>query len=327
VISIKKHLDSDDARLRVIFTLLEGISEHSLAADPVAHKNFQSSLQSMLEELSPTINPTELLLMAGRAVQAFEDYNSAAAASVAQQSTELNAIVDMLTKTIGAISVAHGRSAAHLTAMQEDLKKAAYLDDVRVLRIRIAHCLGEIEAEVRAQERETGATLESLRQQVHGSQPASLERPAPGTDLLTGLPDRITAELAITNACHSPVRTYAALYVLENIVVINRRFGVEIGDRALREFNRLLREHAGAADRFYRWSGPSFLALLERLEPIEKVSAAAVGAISRNCEITVDTEARTLMLPLYCRSAVFPIPAAPQAIISQLDAFAVGHKR
>jgi GGDEF domain-containing protein len=324
VISIKKLLDNDDTRLHVIRALLQGIAQHSPVADPVEHRNFQKCIQEMLEEISSSTTSTALLLMAGRAVKALENYNAHATGRMGQQSTELSTIVDMLAKTVTAISTAHGRSLTHLSSMQRDLKKASDIDDVRVLRIKIAHCLGEIEAEAREQEKEASATLESLRQQVQNSKPNFVEALAGGTDPVTGLPDRAAAEQALTEACRSPIQTYAALYTLENVAVINRKFGISTGDKALSEFKRLISERAFPADKFFRWSGPTFLALIQRTESIEKIRSVVVtGVTSRQSEITVETGSRSLMLPIYCHSAVFAMQAAPSTLIRQLDTFAL----
>jgi diguanylate cyclase (GGDEF)-like protein len=326
VISIKKLLDTDDTRLHVICALLEGIAQHSLIADPIEHRNFQSCIQGMADEINSSTTSMALLLMAGRAVKALEDYNSHATGRMGQQSTELSAIVDMLARTVTAISAAHGRSQTHLSSMQRDLKKASDIDDVRLLRIKIAHCLAEIELEAKEQQKEASATLESLRQEVLNPKPVAIQPRAAGADPVTGLPDRVAAEQALAEACRSPIQTYAALYVLDNVVTINRRFGIAVGDKALREFNRLIGERAFPADKVFRWSGPTFLALLQRTLPIEKVRSMVTGVTSRQSEVTVETESGSLMLPIYCHSTVFPMPAAPSTLIRDLDTFALASK-
>jgi hypothetical protein len=123
MISIKEFLgvqERDSSKLRVITTLLEGISRHSPAGDPADHERFQADLRESILVLTPETQAAELLLMAGRTVKALEEHNRRTAFRANQQSSEFRMIVEMLTRTIAAITSASSRSSAHLAGMQQD---------------------------------------------------------------------------------------------------------------------------------------------------------------------------------------------------------------
>jgi GGDEF domain-containing protein len=117
------------------------------------------------------------------------------------------------------------------------------------------------------------------------------------------------------------VQTYAVLHVMDRLMLINSRFGAAIGDHALRKFKDFIMLDAHPEDLFFRWGGPAFLALVQRVETIDWMRRAVARTVSEKCEITVETETRGLMLPLSSRWTVFPMFAAPRILIAKLDAF------
>jgi diguanylate cyclase (GGDEF)-like protein len=322
MISIKKFLNMPEVEgvsHQVILTLLEGISEHSTVGEAAEYEHFQADLLKLVAQLKPETTPGELLLIAGRAIKALQEHTARTASLILQQTEELRTIVEMLTRTIEAISAASSKSGGRLVAMQRDLKETSAIDDVRVLKSKISDCLKGIEAEVEEQSRETGVTVSALRKQLQNS---TAVLASASLDPLTRLRTYAQAEEAIAEACRSAVQTYAVLFVLDRVEMINDRFGREMGDQALRAFKDFIMRDARPEDQFFRWGGPAFLVLLQRKESVEWLRSSVARSVSKTFEMNVETNARNLMLSLSCHWAVFPMVAAPRQLIAEIQAFA-----
>lgn len=128
------------------------------------------------------------------------------------------------------------------------------------------------------------------------------------------MPARAAAAATLAGWALSPTPPFAALFVVNRIALLNSRFGYAVGDQELR--SRLT-----PADQIFRWSGPAFLALLNRPERIEKVRQhwryVLPGKLERNFELSN----RSVMLSISATWAVFTVAMPMDALVEQLDGF------
>ena len=87
-------------------------------------------------------------------------------------------------------------------------------------------------------------------------------------DVCTGLPTRPDGEAAIHKAIQRNAHAYAAVFYLHRMAMTNARFGEAMGNQMIlfcsqHVSSRLTR----ANDLLFRWSGPAFLAVIERQDP------------------------------------------------------------
>jgi diguanylate cyclase (GGDEF)-like protein len=108
---------------------------------------------------------------------------------------------------------------------------------------------------------------------VRRGQPRPRRRVArPGReDPLTGLPGRAQAEQALVQAVRRRARAFVAVISVDRFKTIQSRFGAEAADEVLLFMSLHLAQELSSCDRLFRWTGPSFLMLLERLHPLEDV--------------------------------------------------------
>lgn len=81
---------------------------------------------------------------------------------------------------------------------------------------------------------------------------------------LLDLPGRLEAELALKAASETGCRSFAALFVADRILALSEQFGYTAGDQMLLDFSSYWMTALQREDKLYRWSGTSFLAVIQR---------------------------------------------------------------
>jgi GGDEF domain-containing protein len=118
-------------------------------------------------------------------------------------------------------------------------------------------------------------------------------------------------------------------FVVDRVQLINARFGYAVGDQILVLLRDHLAKHLQAGDQLFRWTGPVFLALLDRPNLPDGVRAEVKRITSVKLETTVQIGTRSVLLPVASTSAIFSlfeIDSMP-LLIEQIDAFVAGHLR
>ena len=188
-----------------------------------------------------------------------------------------------------------------LQELQERIEQASTIEDVRALKLELCDCIRLIRSEC--------GLPESLAE-------------TPDSDSLTGLPLRSGAEGAIKSGCAAGAHTYAGLFVMDRIQVINSRFGNELGEQVVLFFVQHLSGLLTVKDILYRWSPSSFLALLDRRESSDQVRREIVRAMSQRREQTFEIGDRSVVLPISSTWVVIPLfEHGYTEILRKLDAF------
>ena len=325
--SLKPFLQSSDAprenlqaaHQRVIEALLEGIVTHAIRGAVSDHSQFERDLWQIKRQVaSESLDSSELLIAAGTAVKALQEYNRRTGATLQEQSAEMQKITAMLTRAVVNLSVEGSTNVVRLLALEQQLEKAAELDDVRALRDKLAECLTGIREERIRQKAANDATVENL-----GASLRVVPPPVASVDGTTGLATRSAAETAIAVAVDGAETVWAALFVIDHLHGLNSRFGHAVGDQAILLFAQHLAQNLGPQDAVFRWSGPAFLALLTRPDAQQKIRRELVPLTSARLEMTVEVRERTALLPINFSWTLMPVPlkATASLVIDQFDSF------
>jgi GGDEF domain-containing protein len=323
VISIKKLVDNQEAQeaLRVVQLLLQGMARHAIVGDPADHARFQAVLKQIVAAVSSRQASPALLVHAGAAIQALEDYNSRTQAYLRLPQEELQRMVKMLAGAVMAVATAGETNLQALREIEQQVASAAAIEDVRAIRSKLADCLEEIRRERDRQGARNVATLANLQETLEGSEAAEPQRPQPVMDLVTRLESRRPAEVTITQACQTGKPAFVAVLVIERMQSLNRRFGYDIGDDVLRNFAQRMRLQFGQTDKLFRWTGPALVALLDRPPPVERPREEIRRLMECRFEHTVQTPSRTILLPISVRWTVLPVMAATRLLFQKIDGF------
>src|SRR5580704_3029482 len=303
VISLKRllALDGDDARShsRLAWLLLEAVACHAVESDPGELQSFQTCLREIVAKMEQSKNDAAMLVLTGEAIKSIETYNRGVQRSLGSQIKELQAIASLFTRSMLQISKGTAGSAAKLRQIERQIEKSSQTEDLRILKTQLELSLGVICEEAAAQERRSEEVAGQLRDAMSRPESAAvLSEAVADLDMVTGLPNHRAAEQAIRSAITSRTSTYAVLFSVERLEVINGRFGFSVGDRILMLFGQHLAQRISQSDRLFRWRGPGFLAVLDRSGPEISIRAEMARMVSGRLEQEVELGGRSVLLPV-----------------------------
>jgi diguanylate cyclase (GGDEF)-like protein len=273
--------------------------------------------------MSPEAPPADLLIQSGFAIRATEDYNKNISRTVRQRHSEMRNIISMMTQALITVSDSGERSAARLLAIEKQLETASMIEDVRLVKLRLAECLDKIREEKQAQTDQSSKVIEDLHKTIE--QGPQWEPVSAGVDLSTGLPDRTAAESALNQCAAASEKAYAAVFIADRVQLINARFGYAAGDQVLKTIKAHIQKALRPGDQLYRWRGPSFLALLKRPEAADGVRAELSSITNARLEKTVEIGNKSVLLPISVHSAIFTVSASVRLLTHKIDAFVATH--
>lgn len=162
-----------------------------------------------------------------------------------------------------------------------------------------------------------------------GSAESDTEDRAPSlaVDPQTGLPGRAEAERAFAQLHRQGSRAFAGVFVIDHFKTIVQRYGFQAAEEIILFFSVHLAQGLAGGGQLYRWTGPAFVVLLERLDSIERVRRDVAGLASLKLEKVLQLKARTALLVVSAAWEVFPIYASSsvEQLVRQIDAFAAAH--
>lgn len=232
----------------------------------------------------------------------------------------------LTTDAVSNICSATDTCAARLDQIEEQLEAATGIEGVRVLRFRLEECLQSLREHSRHQKDEILRLLAQLREQLEAAkgvkQPERKDLP-PAVDQLSGLELRERAEQALAAAMERGGPSYAALFVVDRLHVINAQFGHSSGDRVLRALSRHLKSFLLPQDQLFRWTGPAFVGLLDRGEDPAEIQSDIERIAAYKLDAAVQIGNRSILLPVNCASVTVPLAEAStlEDVTTRLDAF------
>jgi len=140
-------------------------------------------------------------------------------------------------------------------------------------------------------------------------------------DPLAVVPGRAEAEQALGAMMERGAPAFAAVFIVDRIHLLNDCFGYAIGDRLLSAFYQRLRRRLGSSDCIYRWSGTSFVALLERRRSLAQVRGELERVAGSDAELIVRIGDGALALATAASWAVFALRGAgsKESMVGCLD--------
>ncbi len=293
--------------------LLKAIRDHAVLGSSADRERFQSQLGDLNRRFVGTDDDAELLMVAGAARQALRLYETETNAYWANRTAELQTIAATSTRALRDFSQRHSEATACLTALEASLVSLSRVEDLRAARQQLEDCIATLRIENQRQKETRAMLVRSL--------PPRSESPA---DPVTGLASRQAAEDVIADRLQLGASgTHLALFVVHRIQQINARYGHAVGDDLLRTFLHHLTLNLRPGDALYRWSGPAFLAIVQREDPLDAVvlEMRRVGAYKLDRELEIGD--RSVMVPLSASVCLVALTAQSQrnALSAELDQF------
>lgn len=313
---------SHEAAIRqMTLTLIEKIASSAVVADQAAYKAFQAEIDSIRSQFSSTMTAELLLLQTGFAAQALQTYNRGVAAFFWDESRVMKEMLDIVLTALAAI----GREDAPVLTRKHKNDSALATDATRSAdRLSaLRDWCNRVVRDVERQRYDTENAIHALRREVEkGAANPSLTESA-SLDTITGLRSMSCAVNAMRRPVPPGTRRYVFVIVVDRIQAVNARFGQDTGDSVLRAFARHVSAELGGKD-LYRWSGPAFVALLDRCEPLAQVRLQLRHALDAHLEETFDVDGRDVLIPVSANWSAFELTGSQGAAERQIRTFIAG---
>lgn len=335
-LSLKKHIESGPAELAAALlqlsqALLRSLRIHSVRGEETELRRFQTALTGLERRIADSPTAHEVLMMAGEASRAHEDYCHHTNRFLEVQSAELRTMIGMLTSTVATVSKASQTSVEQLTRVEKRMENVGQLTDLPRLKIELADCLAMVREESFRQREENAATIHKLQRGVSDSRNRMAEARMGNKeaeqlpevlDEVTHLPGRADAEDALRVARQRKT-AFAAVLPVDRLMLVNSRFGTEAMDIVLMYFADYLRAHLQPADKLFRWSSNAFLALVDRDYAQDSVRADLSRFASSKLDVTLEHHGREILIPLSSTWALFSAREGRnhEAMVARIDSF------
>jgi GGDEF domain-containing protein len=224
-----------------------------------------------------------------------------------QPSTE---VLDTAVQAAQNLCLASEHFTQRLSEIEDQIDEACNIDAVRVMRFRLTEYLQQLRDQTLRPRERMAEALAELREQleiVQGVKSSQKTSAAAAPDTLTGLQARGCAERALATALDAGLPAYAALFVVDRLHVINARYGYSTGDQILRVVCDHLASGVSPGDRLFRWTGPAFVALMERVESLAEIEQEINRIGSAPLKVTVQIGNGSVSLPIPTLSLLVPL--------------------
>jgi GGDEF domain-containing protein len=287
--------------LRMVQLLIQGICLHVVKGDEVDYEKFRSDLLALAGSLDERPSLPEVLAVIRSVLKGLETYSLQTTKFVLAKSVTLSTLVTILVEKLTAASAAGEHGTVQLQSIARQLERASAIEDLHHLKGRL------LEA------------LESLDEERTGQRCGT----------------RLAAEEALSAAHRRGAPIFAATFVVEGLQGTNARYGYAAGDELLRVFSRHLIQGLPASDQMFRWSGPAFVALLERDAAVADVQKELQNLMAGKLEKQLRVAGRMVALAVNATWEVFAISGhgslegvmakIDQSITAQMSAYSRAH--
>ena len=195
-----------------------------------------------------------------------------------------------------------------LECLEQFLSQASESEDPQVIKDSISKCL-EI---VRTEKAKPPAA------------PAVVTIPAGAmtVDSETGLPGRLPFEKLVADSIAEGKNVITALFVVERLPLINKRFGRLAGDRVLLYVAQYLAQELPDSNSLSRWSGSAFSTIIN-FENSDKMESQIRAISNKPLSANIDVGNRSVMLTISCACMMEQLSAdaSPEKVFDKMDEF------
>jgi diguanylate cyclase (GGDEF)-like protein len=195
-----------------------------------------------------------------------------------------------------------------LEALEQTLSETLELPDPEAMKEAIAKCLEIVRTE-KAKPTTAQATVVLAPVTHH-------------LDSETGLPGRLLFEKIVSDAIGEQKTFMLALFVVERLPLINKRFGRAAGDRVLLYVAQYLAQELPDSNSLSRWGGTAFSAIITS-ENSDKRGSQIRAILNKPLSANIDVGSRSVMLTISCGSLMEQVSATSSAesLFKKMDEF------
>ena len=283
VISLKKYLDSDPARsydaqiesvpepfsilLSTYRALLADIGECGESVCPDLSAELKSSLTRIDEVLIQHPIGSGIARARNTVHDLLQGWGEKTARHYLDKAGEVRDLLLVMARTAESLGHKDDRYAQELDFVTAQLQSIASLDDVSKMRVSLEESARQLKSSVAQMSAESKSVIDHLRVEVMTYQ-AKLEKAdhLASCDALTGLGSRLWIEARMQQRIESGSSFSVLMIDIKEFRRVNDEFGRMVGDLLLKEFAKELRSSCRLSNLVARWSGDTFLVVLDSAE-------------------------------------------------------------
>lgn len=324
MISIKRYLDfpAGQKLQRVVAILAETVTRGPVEVDLSECERFQEEIACIQNRFPAEASVEQLHEAANEIANALERHNRVVGGLIRGQESELQSMIGMLTYTLRSLGSASETSVKNLDSIASQLKHASALGDMRELRLRLDECLKNVRSEAARQKHDNQEKMHVLSEGLSATQQRlSAHGIEADVDRVTGFAGRNAAEVAIHEATNRQETHYVVVAVLSKLQAVNLRFGYSVGDEVLCEFAARVAGSLCNDAQFYRWNGPTLIAILKRTEPLHVLRAEVGRILEEPIVKSLAGGTQNAFITLSATSLVLALARPAGDLIKRIDAF------
>ncbi|MGI8992457.1 MAG: hypothetical protein ACR2I2_23105 [Bryobacteraceae bacterium] len=317
MISLKKYISSGrdeltSAALDSSALLIDGMARHAVNCDPVDFDTLQLKFRKLNREFEETPSPDGIRMAATSAVGAMQAYNQGIEKNTKSHLREMLSIVGMLTETVSQGTAGSEKSVSNLQSITTQLQEVYEIEDVRVVKGRLAEALKRLREETSRQKELAAREMAELAELRVAMSPECGQ-----------MLDRRKAEMALVKVYDRAAGMYAVVFCVDRIDAIRGRFGAEAAQQAMQACRDHAAQNLAPGDRILCWQDPAFLAIVQRSGPPDTVRAEFKRLDSSLPSQIPAPHDRSVPLPLAQKFAVLSLAECPaaDALILNIEAF------
>jgi GGDEF domain-containing protein len=311
--------------IRFMRMLLQGLATQVIEGDSDELAEFRKETGPLADRLDENSSSEDILLAVTVGLRSLEDYNRRTQKFILAHTVELKTALRTMTETVAVLMQSRTESGEQLTAVERKMEQASAIEDIRELRRKLQDCLVLIKEENTRLKIESKEKIESLQRQVEVALKAadSPSRVGEGVDAVTGLEGHAAAEQLIAKRISDRKPCVIALFVINRLATINRRFGRKVGDEVLVQVAQHLGQLLPGNSVLFRWSGPALAALVEIQPNFDDVNRKLLRIASGQLEKNIEDGERSVFVPIMTLLHVqkVTIVTVAKEVIRQMDHF------
>ena len=203
-----------------------------------------------------------------------------------EQTSELQKIIAMLSRTLQALSSGSSGSVRRLQRIEQDLENTSAVEDIAAIRSRLAVCLDYVRKEAKKEQAES-VRIGALEQRFRDAQEQM-------SVIRSGIQGRRDAE-AYLETQHPPT-LHLAVFRLEHFAGIQSRYGAAAAEEVAHAFIQRRVMTLPSFERVFRWDPAIILVALNSEKAIDAIRAEVRAVMSEPLERQVQLGGRVAVL-------------------------------
>ena len=297
----------------VTLLVLGATADHAIHCGGAEVEPFRQLVRDSVAGLQNPSSPSQVLIAAGVLSQAITHYAGQTQRNVDSLLADLGSTIQVF---LGHLERLHTDrdSLSLVSELRKNLESALRAGSLGAAQQDVSDKMASLSQqadEKRKQSLELTGRLQDritvLEQSLGARPPVIAGAPGP-VDGSTGLPARSEAEAALKRAAEGNTKAYAAVFYLHRMALTNARFGEAIGNQVILFCSQHIATTVTRGnDQLFRWSGPAFVAILERQESTLNVSSEVQRIASAPLSRFFETSSRSVYLPIKMTAIAVPL--------------------